>query len=48
MAFNGTWKVDRNENYEKFLEEMGEWTDKFDKASPEHCWFQDQTLQYSF
>ncbi|KAG1956856.1 fatty acid-binding protein, intestinal [Pimephales promelas] len=23
MAFNGTWKVDRNENYEKFLEEMG-------------------------
>ncbi|TRY83008.1 hypothetical protein DNTS_006402 [Danionella cerebrum] len=23
MAFNGTWKVDRNENYEKFMEEMG-------------------------
>ncbi len=26
MTFNGTWKVDRNENYEKFMEEMGEWT----------------------
>lgn len=24
MAFNGTWKVDRNENYEKFMEQMGE------------------------
>ncbi|KAM4706453.1 fatty acid-binding protein, intestinal isoform 2-T2 [Discoglossus pictus] len=23
MAFNGTWKVDRNENYEKFMEVMG-------------------------
>ncbi|NXX75990.1 FABPI protein, partial [Urocolius indicus] len=23
MAFNGTWKVDRNENYEKFMEAMG-------------------------
>ncbi|NP_001297272.1 fatty acid-binding protein, intestinal [Anas platyrhynchos] len=23
MAFNGTWKVDRNENYEKFMETMG-------------------------
>ncbi|KAF4118791.1 fatty acid-binding protein, intestinal [Onychostoma macrolepis] len=23
MTFNGTWKVDRNENYEKFMEEMG-------------------------
>ncbi|XP_028832416.1 fatty acid-binding protein, intestinal isoform X1 [Denticeps clupeoides] len=23
MAFNGTWKVDRNENYEKFMEQMG-------------------------
>nr|UJU86989.1 fatty acids binding protein 2 [Mylopharyngodon piceus] len=23
MAFNGTWKVDRNDNYEKFMEEMG-------------------------
>ncbi|XP_051993313.1 fatty acid-binding protein, intestinal [Xyrauchen texanus] len=23
MTFNGTWKVDRNENYEKFLEQMG-------------------------
>lgn len=24
MAFNGTWKVDRNENYDKFMEQMGE------------------------
>ncbi|KGL85006.1 Fatty acid-binding protein, intestinal, partial [Tinamus guttatus] len=23
MAFNGTWKVDRNENYEKLMEAMG-------------------------
>ncbi|XP_016351412.1 fatty acid-binding protein, intestinal [Sinocyclocheilus anshuiensis] len=23
MTFNRTWKVDRNENYEKFMEEMG-------------------------
>ncbi|NXK48797.1 FABPI protein, partial [Chauna torquata] len=23
MAFNGTWKVDRSENYEKFMETMG-------------------------
>ncbi|XP_009910067.1 fatty acid-binding protein, intestinal [Dryobates pubescens] len=23
MAFNGTWKVDRNENYEKMMEAMG-------------------------
>ncbi|KAK9980945.1 hypothetical protein ABG768_000526 [Culter alburnus] len=23
MAFNGTWKVDRNDNYEKFMEQMG-------------------------
>ncbi|EHB18681.1 Fatty acid-binding protein, intestinal [Heterocephalus glaber] len=23
MAFNGTWKVDRNENYDKFMEKMG-------------------------
>nr|XP_020457794.1 fatty acid-binding protein, intestinal [Monopterus albus] len=23
MTFNGTWKVIRNENYEKFMEEMG-------------------------
>lgn len=23
MAFDGTWKVDRNENYEKFMETMG-------------------------
>ncbi|NWZ29147.1 FABPI protein, partial [Asarcornis scutulata] len=23
MAFNGAWKVDRNENYEKFMETMG-------------------------
>ncbi|KAK2865917.1 hypothetical protein Q7C36_001973 [Tachysurus vachellii] len=23
MAFNGTWKVDRNENYDKFMEQMG-------------------------
>ncbi|XP_068010039.1 fatty acid-binding protein, intestinal [Melanerpes formicivorus] len=23
MAFNGTWKIDRNENYEKMMEAMG-------------------------
>ncbi|NXU12586.1 FABPI protein, partial [Pardalotus punctatus] len=23
MAFDGTWKIDRNENYEKFMETMG-------------------------
>ncbi|XP_060772000.1 fatty acid-binding protein, intestinal [Neoarius graeffei] len=23
MTFNGAWKVDRNENYEKFMEQMG-------------------------
>nr|AYP66989.1 fatty acid binding protein 2 [Misgurnus anguillicaudatus] len=23
MAFNGAWKVDRSENYEKFMEQMG-------------------------
>ncbi|XP_026879439.2 fatty acid-binding protein, intestinal [Electrophorus electricus] len=23
MAFNGTWKVDRNVNYDKFMEQMG-------------------------
>ncbi|XP_041048709.1 fatty acid-binding protein, intestinal [Carcharodon carcharias] len=23
MAFNGTWKSDRNENYDKFMEQMG-------------------------
>ncbi|XP_075911394.1 fatty acid-binding protein, intestinal [Petromyzon marinus] len=23
MAFSGTWKVEKNENYEKFLEAMG-------------------------
>ncbi|NXV35081.1 FABPI protein, partial [Rissa tridactyla] len=23
MAFNGTWKVEKNENYEKFMEVMG-------------------------
>ncbi|XP_036964104.1 fatty acid-binding protein, intestinal [Acanthopagrus latus] len=23
MTFNGNWKVDRNENYEKFMEKMG-------------------------
>ncbi|XP_035181660.1 fatty acid-binding protein, intestinal isoform X2 [Oxyura jamaicensis] len=23
MAFNGAWKIDRNENYEKFMETMG-------------------------
>ncbi|XP_036621554.1 fatty acid-binding protein, intestinal-like [Trichosurus vulpecula] len=23
MAFDGTWKVDRNENYDNFLEKMG-------------------------
>ncbi|NXO04733.1 FABPI protein, partial [Rhinopomastus cyanomelas] len=23
MALNGTWKIDRNENYEKFMETMG-------------------------
>lgn len=24
MTFDGTWKIDRNENYEKFMEQMGE------------------------
>ncbi|KAM9434055.1 fatty acid-binding protein, intestinal [Clarias gariepinus] len=23
MIFNGTWKVDRSDNYEKFMEQMG-------------------------
>ncbi|XP_062864743.1 fatty acid-binding protein, intestinal [Trichomycterus rosablanca] len=23
MTFNGTWKVDRSENYDKFMEKMG-------------------------
>ncbi|KAL6466665.1 hypothetical protein MHYP_G00244690 [Metynnis hypsauchen] len=23
MAFNGTWKIDRNDNYDKFMEQMG-------------------------
>ncbi|XP_058496921.1 fatty acid-binding protein, intestinal [Solea solea] len=23
MTFNGTWKIERNENYEKFMEVMG-------------------------
>ncbi|NXX51186.1 FABPI protein, partial [Tricholaema leucomelas] len=23
MALNGTWKIDRNDNYEKFMEAMG-------------------------
>ncbi|XP_021516745.1 fatty acid-binding protein, intestinal [Meriones unguiculatus] len=23
MAFDGTWKVDRNDNYDKFMEKMG-------------------------
>ncbi|KAA0722312.1 Fatty acid-binding protein, intestinal [Triplophysa tibetana] len=23
MTFNGSWKVDRNDNYEKFMEQMG-------------------------
>ncbi|XP_077461897.1 fatty acid-binding protein, intestinal [Stigmatopora argus] len=23
MAFNGSWKVDRNDNYDKFMEQMG-------------------------
>ncbi|XP_061882146.1 fatty acid-binding protein, intestinal [Entelurus aequoreus] len=23
MTFNGDWKVDRNDNYEKFMEQMG-------------------------
>lgn len=24
MAFDGTWKVDHNDNYDKFMEQMGE------------------------
>lgn len=44
MTFNGTWKVDRNENYEKFMEEMGEWTQT--KLSIV-CELLDQMLQYS-
>ncbi|XP_010900268.1 fatty acid-binding protein, intestinal [Esox lucius] len=23
MTFNGTWKIDRSENYERFMEQMG-------------------------
>uniref|UniRef100_A0A1A8MVA8 Cellular retinoic acid-binding protein 1 n=3 Tax=Nothobranchius TaxID=28779 RepID=A0A1A8MVA8_9TELE len=23
MTYNGTWKIDRNDNYEKFMEKMG-------------------------
>eukprot|EP00061_Rhincodon_typus_P007694 g29651.t1 len=23
MAFNGTWKAERNDNYDKFMEQMG-------------------------
>ncbi|KAK1175012.1 fatty acid-binding protein, intestinal [Acipenser oxyrinchus oxyrinchus] len=23
MTFNGTWKVDKNDNYDKFMEQMG-------------------------
>lgn len=23
MAFDGAWKIDRNENYDKFMEKMG-------------------------
>lgn len=23
MIFNGTWKIDRNDNYEKFMEKLG-------------------------
>nr|QRE01786.1 fatty acid-binding protein 2 [Siniperca chuatsi] len=23
MTFNGTWKIDRNDNYDKFMEKMG-------------------------
>lgn len=23
MTYNGTWKVDHSENYEKFMEQMG-------------------------
>lgn len=25
MTFDGNWKIDRNDNYEKFMQEMGEW-----------------------
>ena len=25
MTFNGTWKVHGNDNYEKFMEQMGKW-----------------------
>ncbi len=42
MTFNGTWKVDRNENYEKFMEVMGEWTQT---KSSIVCELLDQMLQ---
>lgn len=29
MAFNGTWKAERNENYDKFMEQMGERVQRF-------------------
>lgn len=35
MAFDGTWKADRNENYDKFLEKLGERLVLFDSR---HFW----------
>lgn len=32
MTFDGTWKIDRNDNYEKFMEKMGEWCQNADKC----------------
>lgn len=34
MTFNGTWKVDRSENYDAFMSKMGEWCQKILKI----CW----------
>lgn len=31
MTFDGNWKIDRSENYEKFMEKMGEWCQIVDK-----------------
>ncbi|XP_030047649.1 fatty acid-binding protein, intestinal-like [Microcaecilia unicolor] len=36
MSFDGTWKVDRSDNYEKFLEKMGVDEEKRKLAAHDH------------
>ncbi|KAG7225138.1 hypothetical protein INR49_014805 [Caranx melampygus] len=36
MTFNGTWKVDRSENYDKFMEKMGECVNVMKRKLAEH------------